>query len=1519
MTLSFWAVGAPAASYTLCGGPTPSTPIWIDDGIDVNLNGTTLYTDPCHQPAGFRSPVPFQAEPGAVLTITGVYNVPDGQCEIGPLWLHNNDNNASKQLYAGGFWPAPSRVDAEFGSLVFTIPASLGVSVPSSLAAGVVVGNVTAGQTYVFVASGCAGFWPENNYYSDANGNVYSNGCGGERVGGGWIGNDNPCPDAVALSLVGKVGGQCIQLGERVTFVAPTTGPLVVLYNDSNHSDNSGGLNVRLYPLETGPLLSNVRASPQPGTKLVNITYDVADGDSSRLDVTVAVSMNNGTSYDLPASSFSGDGYGANVTPGNNRQITWNAGADWNNNLSSQVRFRVTASDGSGSSSADSVAVLVDTRNTSDRPVVQDVRSQYCSGNQHAYFLNGVSLNQTFTVVLNWNGKTPDSIKFIGPWGTHPQSGTQTTRPYNVGTDFGVGGTLAVVLVASDGTESLPYRVNFDVINPPSGIPSGLFYVKPLAATLTYATPEYSFNVLDSNPSEVDEDVPIFGGEKLGFLTAAKASAEVQGDGTASASVSVGTGSKIELAGFEVVPRFTGRPEWEYLPTTGQWRAAGYVGLEASASMSTPPAYVWAVPPVYFRADVDIDTAVLFGVAGWDAQNKPLLNGMWDCSVQVSGVAACGASGFLAVEGYLGGGPFWTVQYPQQPTLKELGVELNGGVRVVALLWTWDAGLLHYEWYLVGPSPAAQLDFQRKLAQQLNAADTSQFKLMSRDYLWASTPYSTFLTRKPGLLMWGDPVIPKIPLTLQTNIFPYSDPALALSGTNRLLLFVTDNTNRAPENRTELLWSKWNGSTWVNPTSVWNDATADFAPTVKLFPNGSAVAAWANEKVVLTNNAPLSNALAGLEIAAALFDPVAGLWTAANLTSDDYLDRSPQLAAAANGKALLTWISNPGNSVLGATNALNTIQSRLWDGATWEDAGNIVTNAGMLLWSTVAYDGTNGVFLAAIDSDDDQSTIDDQELWGATFDGASWSALARLTTNAVQDTKPQAVFDSAGRLLVVWYQNTNLVMRVGDLNLGSPTVVGQLSGASSQKDFHLVTGPAGQISLVWEDMATDGSGPDPMLLNYDAALAVWSQPLRLLANTNQLERTFSGAYADNGHLLMAYNSVAVSHDTNNVPQFGQVDLMFLDYAIGSDLAVSSGDIGLSTNNPAPGQSVDVTALVRNSGELALTNVQVAFYDGNPASGGSMIGSTQTVAGMLEAGGSATVQVSWVVPLSTTNRTLYVMVDPAQAQSDRNRANNTATRSVLAADLQISDITVLQPSATNRILNARCVNLGVIPSGSAVDVVFRRGAANGPVLATVPIANLPTNGVYDASFEWNLAGVTFTNAFELVYATVDVGNVVAEADEGNNTRIVSVMTSLDSDADGLLDGEEASYGTNPLSPDTDGDGLSDFAELRTHGTNPLLKDTDGDGMSDGQEIAAGTDPSSAASMFKISSVVRNPDGSVTLQWQSVTNKMYRLNRSLTPARGGYSTLTNGIPGTPPVNTFTDTTATNAAAFYWVELQ
>ncbi len=93
------------------------------------------------------------------------------------------------------------------------------------------------------------------------------------------------------------------------------------------------------------PVVSNVRAAQRPGTKLVDIYYDLADADSVTVTVAIALSGDGGANYNLPAATFTGD-YGAGVTPGTNKRAVWNAGADWNGLFTSRGRARVLAEDG---------------------------------------------------------------------------------------------------------------------------------------------------------------------------------------------------------------------------------------------------------------------------------------------------------------------------------------------------------------------------------------------------------------------------------------------------------------------------------------------------------------------------------------------------------------------------------------------------------------------------------------------------------------------------------------------------------------------------------------------------------------------------------------------------------------------------------------------------------------------------------------------------------------------------------------------------------------------------------------------------------------------------------------------------------------------------------------------------------------------------------------------------------------------------------------------------------------------
>lgn len=86
---------------------------------------------------------------------------------------------------------------------------------------------------------------------------------------------------------------------------------------------------------------------------------------------------------------------------------------------------------------------------------------------------------------------------------------------------------------------------------------------------------------------------------------------------------------------------------------------------------------------------------------------------------------------------------------------------------------------------------------------------------------------------------------------------------------------------------------------------------------------------------------------------------------------------------------------------------------------------------------------------------------------------------------------------------------------------------------------------------------------------------------------------------------------------------------------------------------------------------------------------------------------------------------------------------------------------------------------------------------------------------------------------------DLADVFEVAETGGLTSLTS--RTGDADSDGLSNGDEYAQYTKPTVADTDGDGVSDGAEVNTHGTSPIATDTDLDSMPDGWEIAHGLSP------------------------------------------------------------------------------
>lgn len=81
-------------------------------------------------------------------------------------------------------------------------------------------------------------------------------------------------------------------------------------------------------------------------------------------------------------------------------------------------------------------------------------------------------------------------------------------------------------------------------------------------------------------------------------------------------------------------------------------------------------------------------------------------------------------------------------------------------------------------------------------------------------------------------------------------------------------------------------------------------------------------------------------------------------------------------------------------------------------------------------------------------------------------------------------------------------------------------------------------------------------------------------------------------------------------------------------------------------------------------------------------------------------------------------------------------------------------------------------------------------------------------------------------------------------------VITVEPTVDTDNDGLTDTEEATAGTSAQVADTDADSLSDYEEITLWKTNPLNPDTDGDGFSDGQEVKNGYNPNGAGKLLEL---------------------------------------------------------------------
>jgi hypothetical protein len=93
----------------------------------------------------------------------------------------------------------------------------------------------------------------------------------------------------------------------------------------------------------------------------------------------------------------------------------------------------------------------------------------------------------------------------------------------------------------------------------------------------------------------------------------------------------------------------------------------------------------------------------------------------------------------------------------------------------------------------------------------------------------------------------------------------------------------------------------------------------------------------------------------------------------------------------------------------------------------------------------------------------------------------------------------------------------------------------------------------------------------------------------------------------------------------------------------------------------------------------------------------------------------------------------------------------------------------------------------------------------------------------------------------VWITIELEDEIGDVTHYETMPISLIHPEGDLSGDRLTNEEEVRYGTDFTTPDTTGNGLTDWEEIHLYESDPLATDTSGDGISDAMAVRLGLDP------------------------------------------------------------------------------
>jgi hypothetical protein len=637
-------------------------------------------------------------------------------------------------------------------------------------------------------------------------------------------------------------------------------------------------------------------------------------------------------------------------------------------------------------------------------------------------------------------------------------------------------------------------------------------------------------------------------------------------------------------------------------------------------------------------------------------------------------------------------------------------------------------------------------------------------------------------------IIHSDPLPAQALLPLLENVYPKSSAAMAERDGKIMLTYTRDTGAANPYHFTEIAYTYYNGTSWSTPGPIAADPRGQTAPQVEFDGNGNVVAVWTQLKDLnWAGNGDLQGQSAMVEIFTSTWSAATGAWSApVPITNNRVLDHQIALAGPlADGDLMLTWVRNNGNLLSGTADSPDELITARWDSATqtWSPATLAVSGITGTLTTDFTARDDKAVFAFTRDEDGDVVTTADTELWYIPWTAGNWGVATRVTSDEVADAHPRLAIAANGTIFATWQNGTNIVMEQNFS--GTRSIVREDSQDNAFADYALTLGPDGDLLIIW--CSTEEGQKDAFFRLFDSTSATWSSDVRL-SNDADNEHFFIPKWDSMGNLVIAYHntelitsSVTVQNNDGTssvidgaiIP--GRTDLLVARKRLISDLTIKPGSLTAEATVWSPGSVIPIKATLLNSGDLPVNNATISFYDGDPATGGTLI-TTSTAPGFLTGAGEFEVKLDWTLPAnSSVQHEIYAVADASDSLVEYDESNNKLSLPVGGADLKLEYLNGnVLPDGSFRVI-VRITNAGSAATDVADLKLWNYPERGTEAMSSVTISSLAAGENMEMALD--APAGTLMNGERDFEVIVNEDNITAEPNQGNNRSLFNLRGSL----------------------------------------------------------------------------------------------------------------------------------------------